>query len=426
MNHVQTEIISESKNSAGQKPPRVSVIIPSYNHAHYVQDAIQSVLNQDYDDYEIIVIDDGSKDNTREVVARFGEKIRYIWQENKGLPGARNTGIKAANGDLIALLDSDDTWLPGFLSATVARLEGDPRLGAVHTGFYFVDEHGQRLPQVSTETVPDDQMYDRLLDGEFFVPAAVVTRRECFDRVGLFDEAFRGSEDWDIWLRVARAYRFAGIPTPLVNYRMHSSNMTKDPEYMLNYQLMVVEKHFGLPDGAPERWPPERQRAYAAVYRYAAQGFFLRGDKQLGQHYLRLALEANPALAESVDMFYELGCANQPLGWRGDLAQLNFEENSASLLSSLTDICAQSDLSSRLRARKRVIFAHAYLALGLLAYGSHRLRTARSYLWRALVTHPRLGRRREVWVTLSKTMMGQRLIHMLRSRSGTHRVRAVR
>jgi glycosyltransferase involved in cell wall biosynthesis len=413
--------------TAGQpRAPQVSVIIPTYNHAAYVGQAIQSVLNQDYDAYEIVVVDDGSEDNTSEVVAQFGDRVRYIWQENRGLPGARNIGIKAARGDFIALLDADDTWLPGFLSATVARLAAEPGLGAVHTGFFFVDERGQRLPQISTETVSDDQMYDRLLDGEFFVPAAVVARRECYDQVGLFDEAFRASEDWDIWLRVAREYRFAGIPRPLVNYRMHGNNMSKDPEHMLHYQLMVVEKHFGSPDGAPEHWPSDRQRAYAAVYRYAAQGFYLRGDEQQGQRYLRLALEANPGSTESLDLFYELGCADQPLGYRGDLAHLAFEKNSALLLSSLDDIFARPDLSSRLRARRRSAFAHAYLALGLLAYGSDRIRTARSYLWRALVTDLHLGRRRQAWVTLGKTLLGQWLIQLLRSGSGSKRVGADR
>jgi glycosyltransferase involved in cell wall biosynthesis len=411
-------------NVVQSSAPLVSVIIPTYNHAQYVSQAIRSVLNQDYDQYEIVVVDDGSEDNTPEVVAQFGDRVRYIWQENKGLPGARNTGIRAARGDFIALLDSDDTWLPGFLSATVARLEAEPKLGAVHTGFYFVDEQGRRLPQISTVTVPDDQMYDRLLDGEFFVPAAVVTRRECFDRVGSFDEAFRGSEDWDMWLRVARQYLFAGIPRPLVNYRMHGNNMSKDPEYMLHYQLMVVEKHFGSPDGSPERWPTERQRAYAAVYRYAAQGFYLGGDEQQGRHYLHLALEANPRLTESLDLFYELGCIDQPLGQRGDLAHLGFEKNADLLLSSLNDIFTRSDLSPCLRARRRSAFAHAYLALGLLAYGSNRLRTARSYLWRALVTDRQLGRRRQTWITLSKTLLGQQLIQSLRSRARARRVGA--
>jgi hypothetical protein len=262
-------------------------------------------------------------------------------------------------------------------------------------------------------------MYDRLLDGEFFVPAAVLVRRECFERVGLFDETLRASEDWDMWLRVAREFRFGGISQPLLHYRMHGNNMSADPEYMLRYQLMVVEKHFGLPDGPPETWPRERQRVYAAVYRYAAQGFYFRGDRQKGQHYLQLTLEANPSLTESLDLFYELGCADQPLGWRGDLAHLNLERNAELLLSGLRGIFARQDLPSRLRARKRIALAHAYLALGLLAYGSNRLALARSYLWRVLITQPRLGQQRQVWLTLGKTLLGQRLVRAIKSRFGS-------
>lgn len=416
MNHRQAEVSFAPHASIKSKPPKVSVIIPSYNHAHFVQEAIQSVLNQNYMDYEIIVIDDGSKDNTRDVVARYGDQVRYIWQENKGLPGARNTGIKAAKGAFIALLDSDDTWLPEFLATTVARLEAEPQLGAVHTGFYFIDEQGQRLPQISTETVPDAQMYDRLLDGEFFVPAAVVTRRECFDRIGLFDEAFRGSEDWDIWLRVARQYPFGGISTPLLNYRMHGNNMSKDPKYMLNYQLMVVEKHFGLPDGRPETWPQERQRAYATVYRYAAQGFYLQGNKQQGLHYLRLALEANPRLAEAVELFYELGCADQPLGQRAALAHLNVTKNADLVISSLNTIFDSPDLSDRLRRQRKVALAHAYWALALLSYGGDNLGLARHYLWRAIITYPKLSKQRQVGFMLAKTILGRRLLHLLKSK----------
>lgn len=407
--------ISPKEAIPGQKPPKVSVIIPTYNYAHFVKEAIQSVLNQDFDDYEIIVVDDGSTDSTPEVVAQFGRKVRYIRQENMGLSSARNTGIKAAQGEFIALLDADDIWLPGFLSATIARMEAEPYLGAVHTGFYFVDEHGRRLPQTNLETVPDDQMYDRLLDGEFFVPASVVTRRECFERVGLFDETFRGSEDWDIWLRVAREYRFAGIPKPLLNYRMHGSNMSKDPAYMLHYQLMVVEKNFGSASGSPETWPVERRRAYATVYRYAAQGYYLKNDRQKGEHYLRLALEANPALTGSLDMFYELGCADQPLGRRGDPAHLDVEKNAGLLLSGLAAIFALPDLSDRLRVRRRQAVAHAYWALGLLGYGSGNLGLARAYLLQAVVNHPRLGMKRQVWSTFAKTMLGRRLLHTLKS-----------
>jgi glycosyltransferase involved in cell wall biosynthesis len=116
----QPEKTVELSEAPGPATPRVSVVIPNYNHTRFITGAIQSVLNQTYRSFEVIVVDDGSTDNSREVVASFGSQVRYIWQENQGLAGARNTGIRAARGQLIGLLDADDQWLPDFLEKMVA------------------------------------------------------------------------------------------------------------------------------------------------------------------------------------------------------------------------------------------------------------------------------------------------------------------
>ena len=396
----------------------VSVVIPTFNHAAFLPAAIKSALDQDFADLEIIVVDDGSTDETRAIAAGYGDRVQYLWQENAGLSAARNAGIRAARGQFVALLDADDVWLPDFLSTVMGRWRDDPGLGAVYTGFYSIDQEGHRLPQVSTSTVPAEELYDRLLDGEFFVPSAVVTRRDCFDRVGFFDEALRGSEDWDMWLRVSREYRMAGLPLPLVHYRIHGSNMSGRPDYMLRYQLMVVDKHFGLDDGPPETWPRGRQRAYAAVCRFAAQGYYLAADVEASRRYLGLALEANPDLCVSVDLFYELGCADQPLGQRSIHARLNIEKNAAYLLSSLDQIFSWPGVPPRLRPRARTARGHALLALGLLAYGNERLGLARGYMARALVADPRLLTHRSVLPTLGKALLGRRLRQVMGRRPG--------
>lgn len=406
-----------------RRPPLadlVSVVVPNFNHGRFLSEAIESALEQDYRAIEIIVVDDGSTDDSRAVVEKYGGKVRYLWQENRGLPAARNTGISAACGEYVAFLDADDSWLPQFVSSVMARWRDDPELGAVHTGFYSMDQDGRRLPQVNISTVADDCMRERLVDGEFFVPSSVVARRECFERVGLFDEGLRGSEDWDMWLRVAREYRFAGIARPLVNYRIHHSNMSGDPDYMLRYQLMVAAKHFGPLEGPRESWAPEKQRAYAAVYRYAAQGYYFRGDLVNSGLYLRLALEANPALCESLDLYYELGCADQPLGRRTAGAQINLEKNATFLLDSLDDVFSNPSASSRLRHRRKGAFGHAYLALGLLAYGAQRLDLVRDYVPRALLSGPPLCFRRDAWSTLGKALLGKHLLRAARKRFGHH------
>lgn len=397
--------------------PLISVVIPTYNHGNFLPDAIDSARQQTYPNIEIIVVDDGSTDNTNQVVASYEDELVFIRQKNQGLSSARNTGIKAAAGNYIALLDADDYWLPSFLSTVAAYLNSDPEIGAVHSGFFFVDERGDKLPQIGTETVPDNRMYDRLLDGEFFIPSSVLTRRSCFTRVGLFDEQLRASEDWDMWLRVARNYRFAGISEPLVNYRMHGKNMSADPEYMLRYQLLVLKKHFNSQDNSQSlRTKKDSKRAHAAVYRYAAQGFFYRGDRIRGQHYLRLALETNPDLVASPDLYYELGCVNQPLGWRGDLENLDFESNAVQLVSSLKAIFAEPDLPTELRERKKEAYAHASYVLGVLAYGSNRYRMTRAYFWKALTADISFVRRTEIWLTLVKTIFGQRSVQFIKNR----------
>lgn len=393
----------------------ISVVIPTYNHAHFLADAITGALKQSYAPVEIIVVDDGSTDNSRSLVASFGERVRYIWQENRGLSGARNTGIGAAQGEYIALLDADDFWEPAYLATAHAILAADPALGAVYTGLHFVNSKGERLPQPCVATVPSDQLYDRLLDGEFFAPSAVLIRRACFTEVGLFDEALRASEDWDMWLRVARTYPFAGIAQPWLNYRVHGNNMSADPEYMLRYQTMVVQKHFGAPKGDVEQWPLARRRMWAATTYFAAQGYFLRNDDAKGRSYLQQAFEANPALMENVDLFYELGCVDQPLGQRGDPATLNLAKNAATLLAALDAIFAEPTLLPYVRTKRATAFAYANLALGMLAYNSQQPEKARAFWLHALRYAPRLALQHGFLLRLLKSFVTPSLRAALRT-----------
>lgn len=392
----------------------ISVIIPTYNHAHFLSDAIQSALNQSYHALEIIVVDDGSTDHTRTVVESFGERVRYLWQENRGLAGARNTGITAARGEYIALLDADDFWEPTYLAQVHGVLASQPTLGAVYAGLQFVNSKGERLAQRCLETVPSNQLYERLLDGEFFAPSAVLIRRACFTTVGLFDETLRASEDWDMWLRVAQVYGFAGLAAPLLNYRVHDHNMSADPALMLRYQRMVVHKHFGTPVGDPATWPLARQRAWAAVTYFAAQGSFLRGDDANGQCFLRQTFEANPALAAKVDLFYELGCVEQPLGQRGDPQTLNLPRNAHRLLATLTALFGETTLAPRVQAQRNTAFAHAYLALGLLAYNSQHRPQARRFWLQALRYKPQLIGQRDFLKRLFKSLLTPSLRAALR------------
>ncbi|MFC1997545.1 glycosyltransferase family 2 protein [Chloroflexota bacterium] len=201
--------------------PLVSIIIPTYNHQDYVGEAIQSVLAQSYQNYEIIVIDDGSQDNTREVVEKFGDLISYIWQENKGLSGARNTGIKYSTGKYISLLDSDDMFEPDFLDILIQILEEKNNIDAVYCSARTVNHDNLPLPQIIGKSLSPELFHATLLKGGFFPPSCMVAHAYCYKSKKLFfDESRHRVEDLDLWLKFALLYKVLGTDHTLVRYRI--------------------------------------------------------------------------------------------------------------------------------------------------------------------------------------------------------------
>jgi len=201
--------------------PAVSVIIPTYNRAHLVGRAIRSVLNQTYQDFEIIVVDDGSTDNTEEVVKSFNDpRIRYIRHEkNRGGSAARNTGIRAARGEYIAFLDSDDEWLPTKLEKQIELLETAPAIGAVYSGYVVIQE-GRPLELYRPKRAGN--LYPDLLIYNFTGPCSTyVIRRECLKAVGYFDVNLPSHQDYDLWIRISKRYSIGYVPDILVRWHRH-------------------------------------------------------------------------------------------------------------------------------------------------------------------------------------------------------------
>ena len=226
--------------------PIVSVIIPTYQHAHFVGQAIESVLAQTYEDYEIIVVDDGSTDNTSEVLAEFGNQIKAIHhQENRGLSAARNTGIMASHGSLVAFLDADDVWMPDKLEKQVPLFERNESVGLVYSDLSYFDKNGI-LPGTAFEGAsPQSGMVHSAIFVRDFIPMpTVVVRRSCFDVVGLFDETLMACEDHDMWLRISETWAVDFVNEPLARYRFAPTQMHKDRERMLVNRLRVQEKAF--------------------------------------------------------------------------------------------------------------------------------------------------------------------------------------
>ena len=210
------------------KQSLVSVIVPSYNHGIYLPDAVDSVLNQTHSSVEVIVVDDGSTDNTREAAARYGDRVRYHFQSNQGLAAARNTGLRLVSGDFVVFLDADDLLLPTMIEQGLKRFEAQPNAGVVHCGWIYASTD---LSDLSWELTPT---YEGLLFDTFahFIPLpchSMLFRSPVVRDVGSFDAATNPSEDWDVWLRIARCgVRWASVKQPLVINRMHPVSMSRN------------------------------------------------------------------------------------------------------------------------------------------------------------------------------------------------------
>ena len=215
------------------KPPLVSVIIPAYRAAKWISTTLDSVLAQTFTDYEITVVNDGSPDTEEleRVLEPYRHRIRYLCQENQGLSGARNTGIRASSSRYIAPLDADDIWEPEHLAAQIAVLEANPSIDVVYADarlFGDIPNAGRTLMELSP--CEEEITFERLVTRQCIVPVCVsVARRESLLRAGLFDPALRRTEDFDLWLRILQqGGRMTCQRRVLGRYRRHSDSLSSD------------------------------------------------------------------------------------------------------------------------------------------------------------------------------------------------------
>jgi len=228
---------------------KVTALIPTYNCERYICDAIDSVLAQTYPLHEVIVVDDGSTDQTQSVLARYGSRIKYIRQTNAGPPAARNTGIAQATGDFIALLDSDDMWMPEKLERQMDYLEKHPACGLIYTDMKTFDETGiiEESVKVSRNlTLPSGHIFPQVFAETLFQTSAVVVRKSCVDTVGPFDTSLRMGDDYEFFMRIARHYELGYVDEPLVLYRQHPSQGTrtwgKQLQQGVPWEFLVLKK----------------------------------------------------------------------------------------------------------------------------------------------------------------------------------------
>jgi hypothetical protein len=271
--------------------PKVSVIIPTYNRTRYLSKAIDSVLSQTYKDYEIIVVDDGSTDNTKEVLQKYMGKIKYLYQENKGIAAARNFGIRNSTGDFIGFLDNDDQWLPNKLEIQIKTLEKNSKLAFVCSASHVIDEQGSII---DFWRVKSKESFENLFEGNFILCLTVLMRRQCLDKIGGFDIAVSGSDDWDMWLRLSKSYQFCHIDIPLTKYRIHNSNVSKDIEGRIKRDVIIINKR-----EINEKFSLFRIKTRLAKLYYSSANIYQHGDKfypdidfkKASKYYLKAVIE---------------------------------------------------------------------------------------------------------------------------------------
>jgi glycosyltransferase involved in cell wall biosynthesis len=255
--------------------PTVSVVIPAYNHARYLTEAIASALGQTLPAAEVIVVDDGSTDETPQVLARHRDRVRIVRQANRGVSAARNAGAMLAQGDLLAFLDADDVWRPEKLEAQAERFAADPALGLVHCAVEEIDADGRTL-RTCTDGMEGRVAEEMLLFRRAVIlgggSGAVVTRAR-FEETGGFDESLGTSADWDLHHRIARRAPVGFVPRVLLRYRLHGANMHADVARTAREMLRAYAKAFAEEPALAAL----RGRAYGGLHAMLAGSFHGQG-----------------------------------------------------------------------------------------------------------------------------------------------------
>lgn len=291
------------------QPPLISVIVPSYNCARYIAAALDSALNQDYPNKEILVVDDGSTDNSLEVLQTFGNRIRVIQQSNAGAAVARNTGMQAAQGAFIAFLDADDLWLPGKLTAQADYLAVHPEVGMVYSAWQEwharADGDFDPLPNPRVTNAPHSDilpeesgwMYNRLLLDCAIHTTTAMIRHTVVQDIGLFDVSLRRGQDYDYWLRVSRITPIHKLTAVLSLYRIHRESITLKP-HVANYGYIVIKNALDRwgrtgPDGVvtPKR---DVNRVLARMWFGYGYTHYIAGDVALAMNAFQRCIGYRP------------------------------------------------------------------------------------------------------------------------------------
>jgi glycosyltransferase involved in cell wall biosynthesis len=352
---------------------RVSVIIPTYNRSQLLRQTVESVLAQTYSNIEVIVVDDGSTDDTAAVMEQFAGKVTYI-QEAHG-SGGRNRGFRTASGEYINFLDHDDLMLPAKIERQVRVLDTRPEVGLVHCGHYVIDEGGNRLTK--TGILPEGNVLKDLVCGNFLWSGAPLIRRRCVEEVGGFSKDW--ASDWDMWLRIARAgYSFACVQMPLGAYRITSGSQMSSVSRLEEGSFAILDRIFSDPR-LPAEVAAVKSRAYGTMRFFVGCRYYTVGQWDDGRKNLAEALALRPDLAE------------HPMNLLGLLADDALSPRVGAPLEFVRGVldhlppAAEGLLPYRTR-----LYGRVYVGLSLRSYGVGNTAEAKPLLAEAVATDPAL------------------------------------
>jgi glycosyltransferase involved in cell wall biosynthesis len=296
---------------------KVSIVLPAYNAMTYLPQAYQSALAQTFTDFEILIVNDGSSDNIEEWVAKITDsRVRYIPQKNQGAQGARNTGINNAKGEYVALLDADDLWEATKLEKQVRLLDENPEVGLVDTWIILIDREGNSKGWVHASTA-EGQIWEEIIQEPTIIcGSSPMIRRQCFEKVGVFDPSLRYAGDWDLWIRIASRYSFALVKEPLVRYRLHPQNTSKNCRGMARDCRTVIDRAFA--SASPELMSL-KDKTYGQLNSYIAGIAIDRGNYKEAMYFRSQAIAYNPKLRFSKQDL-RLNVAIAMLRWFGPQA----------------------------------------------------------------------------------------------------------
>ena len=403
--------------------PRISVIIPTYNRARFIGEAIQSVLDQTYPAWEIVVLDDGSTDDTAHVVAMFGDRVKYIYQDNAGESAARNVGFFASRGEWVSFLDSDDRMLPHNLETLASLLAARPEVAVAYGWYYYMDEHGQLStrggPKLRNEkpifygpeikvwpcgTTLEGHILPQLLLEETMLMGSVLIRRACVEAVGAFDPAVHFQAHWNFFLRMAQAgYVYACCRQAVVGIRLHPGNRGQALDEMLASRLAILDRFFDETTLKLDLATVQLQAYYNAFTEFALLNY-KRGHLEQGARCLNEALRYAQIRPSDLLQLCD-SMSHQALATDVHTPE-TFLHNLFRALHS----------TRQLRQLRRKVLGRVNAALAYRHSRSNDLRQlAYRYAVKAVMYEPGLVRDRGLWRLFLEKLIGVQAVHWLRS-----------